>query len=56
MRGMFPIKTEFQRTKLEMSCLFFKFLDSTALVSGKITSVYCLVLEILGQKCHFFDI
>ena len=28
------------------------------LVSGvdRITSKYCLILEILGQKCHFFAI
>ena len=25
-----------------------------ALVSGKITSVFCQILEILGQKRHFF--
>ena len=38
------------------SCLYFKLLDLTALVSGKITSVYCQIFEILGQKRHFFAI
>ena len=42
--------------KLEKSCLFFKLLELTALVSGKITSVYCQIFEILGQKRHFFVI
>ena len=28
--------------------VYFKLLDLTALVSGKITSVYCQILEILG--------
>ena len=48
------IRTEIS-TKLAKSCLFFKveLSDLTALISGKITSVYCLFLEILGQKCHF---
>ena len=55
-RGIGPIRTEISRTKLEKSCSFFKLLDLTALVSGKITFVYCQILEILGQKRHFFTI
>ena len=55
-RGNGPIRPKFHRTKLEKSCSFFKLLDLTALVSGKITSVYCQILEILGQKRHFFAI
>ena len=33
--------------------LFFKLLDLTAFVSGKITSVYSPIMEILGQKVTF---
>ena len=51
--GCAQLEPKFHRTKLEKSCLFFKLLDLTALVSDKINSVYCQVLDILGQICQF---
>ena len=51
--GLAQIEPKFRRTKLEKSCLFFKLLDLTALVSGKITSVNCQILEILRQNVTF---
>ena len=54
--GLAQLEPKFHRTKLEKNCLFFKLLDLTAFVSGKITSVYCHILEIFGAKRHFFAI
>ena len=56
-RGIGPIRTEISPYKIrKKKCLFFKLLDLTAFVSGKITSVYCQIWKILGQKRHFFAI
>ena len=51
------IRTEISPYKIRKKDVFFsKLLDLTAFVSGKITSVYCQILEILGQKRHFLAI
>ena len=50
------IRAEISPYKIRKSCLLFKLLDLTALVSGKITSIYCQILDILGQKRHLFAI
>ena len=44
---------KFQPTNIGNMFLFFTLYDQSSLVSDKITSIYCLILEILGQKCHF---
>ena len=36
--------------------LFCYLYDKSSWVSDKITSIYRLILEILGRKCHFFAI
>ena len=43
------------RTEIS-TCKYSKLLYLRALASGKITSVYCQILEILGQKCCVFAI
>ena len=55
-RGIGPIRTEISPYKIRKKLFIFKLLDLTALVYGKITSVYCQIFEILGQKRHFFAI
>ena len=51
---MCPIRAEMSTHKHLEKCIYLLFVPS--LVSDKITSIYCLILEILGQKCHFFTI
>ena len=55
-RGIGPIRAEISPYKIRKKLFIFRLLALTALVSGKITSVYCQILEILGQKRHFFAI
>ena len=55
-RGMCPKRTEMSTSKIRNKLLIFKLLDLTALVAGKITSVYCLIFDILGQNVIFFAI
>ena len=55
-REICPIRAEILTNKHGEKLYISYLYDQKVLVSDKISSVYCLILEILGQKCHFFTI